>query len=140
MNRTKEGVLRPGPWIVAPYPPSVNNLYFDAVRKGRVFRILTTEGKKYKSDVATLGRAAGYKKPLPEYVPVIFRVEIYRPRKIGDLSNCLKVLEDALSGVCYIDDKQIVEIHARRFDDKKNPRAEVRIEVKGEENALFPKY
>lgn len=29
----------------------------------------------------------------------------------------------------YFDDSQIVEIHARRFDDKANPRVEVRIEV-----------
>jgi Holliday junction resolvase RusA-like endonuclease len=53
---------------------------------------------------------------------------VYRPRKAGDLSNRIKVLEDALNGIAWIDDKQIVEIHARREDDASNPRVEVRIE------------
>lgn len=55
-------------------------------------------------------------------------VDIYRPRRVGDLSNRYKVLEDALIGVCYEDDEQIVDIHMRRFDCKSNPRVEVDIQ------------
>jgi Holliday junction resolvase RusA-like endonuclease len=35
---------------------------------------------------------------------------------------------DNLQGIAYVNDRQIVEIHARRFDDKANPRVEVIIE------------
>jgi Holliday junction resolvase RusA-like endonuclease len=38
------------------------------------------------------------------------------------------VLEDALNGLAYEDDKQIVELHAYRYDDKKNPRIEIEVE------------
>jgi Holliday junction resolvase RusA-like endonuclease len=36
-------------------------------------------------------------------------------------------VQDALSGVAYKDDGQIVGIYARRFEDKHNPRAEVTV-------------
>ncbi len=32
---------------------------------------------------------------------------------------------NALKGICFADDKQIIEIHAFRFDDKTNPRIEI---------------
>jgi Holliday junction resolvase RusA-like endonuclease len=54
---------------------------------------------------------------------VTFRV--FRPVRRGDLDNRLKISQDALKGICFADDKQIVEIHAYRFDDKANPRIEI---------------
>ena len=54
---------------------------------------------------------------------VTFRV--FRPKKIGDLDNRLKISQDALKGICFADDKQIIEFHAFRFDDKANPRIEI---------------
>ena len=51
----------------------------------------------------------------------------HRPAKRGDLDNTTKVTLDALNGIAYSDDSQIVELHAYRFDDKDNPRMEVEI-------------
>jgi Holliday junction resolvase RusA-like endonuclease len=38
-----------------------------------------------------------------------------------------KVTLDALCGVLYGDDDQIVELHSFRHDDKNNPRVEVEV-------------
>lgn len=62
---------------------------------------------------------------------LILYVDVYRKRKAGDLDNALKCLLDSLQGVVYANDSQIVAIHARRFDDKANPRVEVVVEAKG---------
>jgi Holliday junction resolvase RusA-like endonuclease len=65
-------------------------------------------------------------------------VDLYRPRKSGDLSNRVKILEDSLQGFCFKNDSQIVELYCRRFDDKANPRVEVRIERVDDRAELFP--
>ncbi len=59
---------------------------------------------------------------------VAVTLKVYRARKSGDLDNRIKPLLDALQGVAFYDDKQVIEIHAYRFDDKNNPRVEVTIE------------
>jgi crossover junction endodeoxyribonuclease RusA len=59
--------------------------------------------------------------------PVAVYLHVYRARKAGDLDNSAKVLLDALQGVAYNDDAQIVELHLYRHDDKANPRVEVEV-------------
>jgi len=59
---------------------------------------------------------------------VAVTVRLYRPAKRGDIDNSLKVLLDALQGHVYNDDAQIVELHAYRYDDKRDPRVEVDVE------------
>ncbi len=106
--------------LILPYPPSVNSLY--AHYRGR--RIISKKGRKFKRDVAVLAKKQGAKR-LSGNLSVTFRV--FRPRKIGDLDNRLKISQDALKGICFDDDKQIIELHAFRFDDKTNPRIEIDI-------------
>lgn len=104
--------------LILPYPPSVNNLY--ATYQGR--RITSATGRKFKADIAVLARRQGAKMLAGE-LSVTFRV--FRPTRIGDLDNRLKISQDALKGICFADDRQIIEIHAFRFDDKANPRIEI---------------
>ncbi len=104
--------------LIFPYPPSVNHLY--ATFAGR--RIVSAKGRKFKSDIAVLAKQQGAKL-LAGDLSVTFRV--FRPKRIGDLDNRLKISQDALKGICFADDKQIIEIHAFRFDDKANPRIEI---------------
>lgn len=52
-------------------------------------------------------------------------MDFYRPAKRGDLDNRIKILLDALEGIAFENDSQIIEIHARRFDDKLNPRVSI---------------
>lgn len=106
--------------ITLPVPPSANRYWRSA--RGRVF--VSQEATAYKLEAGWTARQAGI-----ECVssPVIVRLDVYRPQKRGDLDNYAKILIDSLIGIAYVDDSQIVEIHARRFDDKKNPRVEVEI-------------
>jgi crossover junction endodeoxyribonuclease RusA len=108
--------------LILPYPPSVNNLY--ATFGGR--RIVSAKGRKFKSDIAVLAKQQGAKL-LAGDLMITFRV--FRPKRIGDLDNRLKISQDALKGICFADDKQIIEIHAFRFDDKTNPRIEIDIKT-----------
>lgn len=106
--------------LILPYPPSTNNLYFN--RWGK--RVLSNAGRKFKADIAVLAKQQGAKL-LSGELSVTFRV--FRPKRIGDLDNRLKISQDALKGICFEDDKQIIEIHAYRFDDRENPRIEIEL-------------
>lgn len=113
------GVPAVGRRFTLPYPPTVNT-YWRIDRRG--FARLSDEARAYKRVVGQ--RLEGM---LPCSSPVVLSVDVYRPRRIGDLDNTLKALCDSLRGFAFVDDSQVVELHARRFDDKANPRAEVTI-------------
>ncbi len=108
--------------LVLPYPPSANRYW----RTVNGHPVVSAEARAYKQGVKLRLLSEGYRNP--PSCPVVLFATFYRPRKAGDLSNRIKVLEDALNGIAWIDDGQVVEIHARREDDKLNPRVEVRIE------------
>lgn len=95
-----------------PYPPSANR-YWRFTRQGIY---VSAEAKHYKQQAAQMARSEGV---TVLDGAVILRLDVYAPRKAGDLSNRIKVLEDALNGVAYHDDAQVVEIHARRFEQPK---------------------
>ena len=55
----------------------------------------------------------------PDYVgQVRLTVDVHTPNGRGDLDNYVKLVSDALNGVAFKDDRQVVEIHARRFRDE----------------------
>lgn len=110
--------------LTLPYPPSANR-YWRMVN-GRM--IVSAEARKYKRAAATI---AIIRRVTQTLGPVKCFIDFYRPAKRGDLDNTLKVCIDSLKGIAFEDDSQIVEIHARRFEDKSDPRAEVRIEAAG---------
>jgi Holliday junction resolvase RusA-like endonuclease len=61
-------------------------------------------------------------------VDVALKVTFYREDKRRvDLDNMVKLLTDAMNGLVYVDDVQIVDIHAKKLHDKRNPRTEVEI-------------
>lgn len=109
-------------WLTLPYPPSANNYWRSIVIKGAVRVLLSSEARKYKAHVQGL---AGRYELLTGPIGIVVR--IYRPKRIGDLGNRIKVLEDALQGVLFGNDSQIERIEATRHEDKANPRAEVAV-------------
>lgn len=107
-----------GSFFVLGYPPAVNNLY--ATVRGH--RVLTARGRQYKLDAA-----CRYPKSRPLSGPVEVIAHVYRPRRVGDLDNTLKVVLDALKNIAWADDSQVVHLEATRHDDKANPRVEVTV-------------
>lgn len=108
-----------------PYPPSANR-YWRNVR-GRTLK--SREARRYAVECQWLARAESDGALLQGEVAVTLR--LYRPSKRGDLDNRIKVVLDALQGVAYADDKQVIEIHAYRYDDKENPRIEIDVQKAG---------
>ena len=108
--------------LVLPMAPSANRYW----RTFRGMTVISQEAKAYKAGAAESAKAQG---ATVFDCPVSVTVWVYRGRKSGDLDNRLKVVLDALQGICYVNDDQIVEIHAYRHDDKGNARIEVEVEA-----------
>ncbi|AFE10288.1 phage associated protein [Corallococcus coralloides DSM 2259] len=105
--------------LVLPYPPSANAYWKPSRGRGLV---PSGEALAYKATVARLVAATGAQ---PLAGPVRLSLAAYRPRRVGDLDNTLKVLGDALNGLAWLDDEQVVAIYAERADDAKAPRVEI---------------
>jgi len=115
-----------------PYPPSQNRYW-----RSRAVRIngkwvsqtyVSTEAKQYKAAVRGLVSAMRLA-PFPADVEIAVEVMLYRPRRVGDVDNRVKVLFDALNGVAYADDKQIKKYAVERFEDKTFPRVEIFLKI-----------
>jgi crossover junction endodeoxyribonuclease RusA len=116
--------------LTLPICPSANRYW----RNWRGRMVVSKEARNYKQHVGWLCRQQEIE---PMDGDVILSIDVYRPRKAGDLSNKIKVCEDSLIGHAFHDDSQVVEIHMRRFDDKKNPRLEVTVkQATHEQNQL----
>ncbi len=124
--------------LILPTPPSANLYWRDRVvipkgiiipagtRRPYVHRYRTPAADAYQLEVA---RIAHEHRPRTSTLnaEVALTMRWYRPRKIGDLDNHLKVVLDALQGWAYVNDAQIAELHAYRYYDKTNPRAEIEV-------------
>lgn len=104
-------------------PPSANRWWRNV--NGRM--VTSRQARLYKAAAGLSAICQGIREPITG--PVSLTVTWYRGRASGDLDKRLGVLLDALQGVCYENDSQIVELHAHRSDaDKRNPRVEVTVE------------
>lgn len=111
--------------LALPYPPTAN-LYW------RIFRghaAKSPQARKYQRTVALLAKVSMGPSGRPLEGPISVKLSVYRPRRLGDLDNTLKVILDALRGIAFEDDSQVVRIEANREDDAKNPRAIITVEA-----------
>lgn len=114
--------------FMLPYPPTANTYW--RVWRGRAVK--SAEAREYQRKVQLLAKATCGRDLRPLRGPVRVEVSVYRPQRRGDLDNTLKVILDALKGIAYGDDAQIVALSARRNDDAANPRAVVTVEAEPE--------
>lgn len=107
--------------LTMPYPPSANEYWKPAPGLGLV---PSRKALAYKKRVRAL--LAATTRPLRGQV--VLSGTVYRPLRSGDLGNRLKVLEDALNGIAFLDDSQICAYRNFEFapwTDKGNPRVEL---------------
>jgi Holliday junction resolvase RusA-like endonuclease len=107
--------------LYLPEPPSANVYWRSVVIKGRVRVLLSSEARQFKKDAEMALRSQRIRlsgDPLFEFGEITVRIFWHRQRKSGDLDNRIKPILDCLKGVVFADDKQVVEIHATRSDDK----------------------
>lgn len=116
--------------ITLDWPPLNNVYYRHRAMKGHAVVYLSPEGVQYKTDARWLALSQWHREPLRG--PVHLLVRLYRPRAVGDIDGPLKAILDSMSGVLYLDDKQIVRLVVDRLDDKHRPRVELEVmEVAG---------
>lgn len=117
--------------LTLPYPISANDYWRSMVPKGwtRAIVHLSTEAKHYKRDVGWLAKAAGFRTPTTKPIALNLTLHPKGLNKNGqalgvtmDLSNCLKVAEDALQGIVYVNDRQVKSI-SMRYGEKTNTGA-----------------
>lgn len=92
--------------LTVPYPPS-GNRYWRHVR-GKV--VPSEEAKAYKATLQALCA-----RHLPLLGDVVLTATLFRPIAAGDLGNRLKILEDALQGIAFLDDGQVAEYERVRW-------------------------
>lgn len=118
--------------LTVPYPPSVNTIYAHRAIGTKVVKYKTPEHRNYSEALGNAVRVAQLRNPMMDALPlqhaVKLSVRLFRPQRRGDIDNRLKALLDSLNEIAWVDDEQIEELHAFRFDDKENPRAELVIE------------
>jgi len=60
--------------------------------------------------------------------PRALTLRFYRATgRTADLDNLVKLVKDALNGIAWRDDRQVVQLHASRFDRQDRPRTEIAV-------------
>lgn len=86
-------------------------------------------GKYYGDKYVRLGICAyyGIPKSYPKYKQKQAREGTLRPSVKPDADNIIKAVADALNGVAYVDDTQVMEVLCKKYYDT-SPRIEIYIE------------
>lgn len=112
----------PGPPVPAARPR--------AGKGGRIY--IPDEATAYQTHVATIARVAAHNarwvRP-SKTQPLAIAIRIYRPRRTGDASNYLKIVEDGINDAetVWLDDRYVLSAWAQMFVSRTRPRVEVTI-------------
>lgn len=112
-----------------PYPPSINHAHWHTASGARVLKPHT---RKFYDDVAIIAANACAE---PISGKVSLTLHIYCAAVNEDISNRIKVTEDALQGYAYHNDKQVSELHIYRHEAEKPKRKNARVIVEVKEVA-----
>jgi crossover junction endodeoxyribonuclease RusA len=133
--------------LTLPYPISANRYWRTRVIGQHATTYVSTEAKDFIEQVGWICRAAGIKGPLLGRLAVHVQLFPRRPldwqkrmKKLGatwddsvqcmDLTNCEKVLLDAMNTIVFEDDKQVWRYSAERMEpDEKGARVEIAIDA-----------
>ena len=88
------------------------------------------KSKMFKKELSFIAKGAMKDRPplTGELKAVVNLYRKFKPdvRQFGDIDNHLKAIFDALNGICFADDSQIVEVDCQKF--KGEPKIEIQIE------------
>ena len=119
--------------LTLPVPPSVNHQY--ATVNGR--RLLSAKGRAYKNLVGQQILVALAHSPHRDTLRAMLRqanlalsINFFFVSALRrDTDGGLKIAQDALCEGLGLNDNRVVEIHLYRFQDRSNPRIDVRLSV-----------
>ena len=111
--------------LVLPYPPSANRYW----RNFRGRMVPSAEATAYKAHIWAVARSEGLGAPSVAPMAMELILRPVRPKdwhkrqkadpngytvRCLDIDNALKVAVDALQGIAYINDNQVVDLHIKR--------------------------
>ena len=104
-----------------PYPPSTNRL----TRHGNGRAYASPQAAAWKRQAAWLAKAAGVRvTALPVAVSVLLHPKANKDGSASktriDIDNAIKAALDALNGVAWLDDKQVIRLSAEVSDPLEN--------------------
>lgn len=103
-------------------PYSTNSLY----RHARGISYMSKKGKELKESYIKQAGEQYKAEPLTEHLNV--QVHLYfGDDRVRDIDNYSKISMDALTGVVWVDDVQIMRLTIEKHKDKANPRMELAI-------------
>ncbi len=102
-------------------PKSTQNVYKMTCRGSFASMYMSKDGKDIKDSYQWQARSQVKIRPLEGVLSVTMEVYMGTKRK-SDIDNFNKLCFDALTGICWIDDSQIQELHITKGYDKENPR------------------
>ncbi len=105
-------------------PKSTQTLYKMTCRGRFATMYMSKEGKGLKESYSSQAKKQFKKKPYKGSLEVWVTIYFGSKRKC-DWDNFHKLSMDALSGVVWVDDEQIIEAHVSKRYDKKEPRIEI---------------
>lgn len=112
---------------VLPLPPSVNDALQAQMVKGAARLVKTPEARDFERTCRHLLRQL--RPPLALHRgPLELYATFYVRSLASDISNRVKLLEDACKGLAFHDDRQIVEAHLLRRIDPDHPRVELELQ------------
>lgn len=91
---------------------------------------MSSDGKALKDSYGWQARSQWRLEPLQGDVEI--EVGLYfKSKRSHDIDNFGKLLLDSLTGIVWIDDKQIQKMTVEKFHDKDNPRIEITVNQYG---------
>jgi len=107
-------------------PKSNNTIYRSHCRFGHPVRYLCAKGKELKEQYYYEVKSQYKGELLTGDVKLEIKYFLKTKRKI-DLDNLGKLVIDSLSGIVFVDDKQVVELHLYKEQPDPNPRVEIQL-------------